>query len=673
MPPSSTLRPGMSCSLCLLLTVLCWTGLASAKDPVLQLQPEDRVACIGNTLADRMQHDGWLETRIQAAFPDHNLVFRNLGYPGDELKERIRAENFGSPDEWLHKVEADVIFGFFGYNEAFRGREGLEDFERDLAETLDGMLGQTYNGESAPSIVMFSPIAHEDLQSPHLPDGSRNNRNLELYTSAMQKVCREKNVAFVDLFVPTQAMYGASAEPLTLNGIHLLEPGNRLVADHIVEQLFGDDADVDKPEEEWIRLQEAVVDKNLYWFSRYRVVNEYNVFGERSNLEFFGQSNGDVMMKEMEIFDVMTANRDKRVWAVARGGDVNVSDDNLPQQLVVKTNTPGPLEDDKWDYLSPDETLQSMTLANGLEANVFASEEMFPEMINPAQMAVDPDGRLFVSVWPSYPHWNPVKERRDRILCLPDEDGDGVADECRIFADELNSVTGIEFWGGGLLVAAPPEIWFLKDTNGDDIADAKIRMLQGVSSADIHHSANAMVIGSDGGLYWSRGVFNVAAMETPTGPYRSTRSGVHRFDPRTFEMSFVFPIEPNPHGHVIDQWGYHFVNDATSGTGSYMNIGKGVGNKPWFKRRVRPVAATGLISGSHFPKDMQGNFLICNCMSVLGVLQYEVQYNGADITAKEIEPPSHRCGNRRRRCPVCIRLEQRSDWPRTTQHARPES
>ena len=45
---------------------------------------------------------------------------------------------------------------------------------------------------------------------------------------------------------------------------------------------------------------------------------------------------------------------------------------------------------------------------------------------------------------------------------------DGVADECVVFADELNSVTGFEFWGGGVLVAAPPEIWFLKDTDGDD-------------------------------------------------------------------------------------------------------------------------------------------------------------------------------------------------------------
>ena len=189
-----------------------------------------------------------------------------------------------------------------------------------------------------------------------------------------------------------------------------------------------------------------------------------------------------------------------------------------------------------------------------------------------------------------------------------------------------------------MLVAALPEMWFLKDTDGDDKADVKIRMLQGLCSADSHHSANAMLIGPDGWLYWSRGIFNVSAMETPTRTFRTGESGVHRFNPRTFEVEFHFPIGPNPHGDVFDQWGYQFANDGTSGTGSYVNIGKGVGNKQWFAKRVRPVAATGLLSSSHFPAENQGNFLICNPIGFLGVLQHEVNYNGADITAKEIEP-----------------------------------
>ena len=618
---------------------LFWGGAITAKsaDPLLILRQGDHVSFIGNTMADRMQHAGWLETYIHAAYPEMNLTVRNLGYPGDELKMRPREDNFGSADDWLSKTKSSVVFAFFGYNEALRGQAGLEVFKTQLVETIDGMLGQKYDGSSAPRIVFFSPIAHENLKSPHLPDGAANNQKLEQYTKAMAEICNTKGVIFVDLFAATKKMYATAATPLTMNGIHLLDKGDRAVADVIVKELFGI-VKQSKDERELERLRQAILDKNYHWFSRYRVVDGYNVFGGRSKLAWFGQSNADVMMREMEIFDVMTANRDARVWAVARGSVYPVVDHNLPPEIEVKTNILGKLEGGKHEYLDGQEAIAKMKMADGMQVNLFADEKMFPEMVNPVQMAVDPDGVLFASVWPSYPHWNPTQPRRDRIISLPDDDGDGVADRCVIFADELNSVTGFEFWGGGMLVAALPELWFLKDTDGDGKADFKLRMLQGLSSADSHHSANGMLLGPDGWIYWSRGVFNVAAMETPTRTYRSVESGVHRFNPRTFETEFHFPIGPNPHGDVFDQWGYQFANDGTGGTGSHINIGKGVGHKPWFKMRVRPVAATGILSSSHFPEKNQGNFLICNCIGFLGVLQHEVKYNGAEITAEEIEP-----------------------------------
>ena len=99
-------------------------------------------------------------------------------------------------------------------------------------------------------------------------------------------------------------------------------------------------------------------DRNYYWFSRYRVVDGYNVYGGRSKLAWFGQSNADVMKREMEIFDVMTSNRDKRVIAVAQGGDLEVKDDNLPAELVVKTNIPGKLEGGAHLYLGADEGIK---------------------------------------------------------------------------------------------------------------------------------------------------------------------------------------------------------------------------------------------------------------------------------------------------------------------------
>lgn len=609
-------------------------GEAEAQDSKLQFNKGDKIAIIGNTTADRMQHDGWLETYIQALHPDLELTFRNLGFSGDEVNKRPRSESFGDADQWLTKVEADVVFCFFGYNEALRGESDLSDFEKNLGEMIDQMHAQKYNGESPPRLVICSPIAHENLYSPHLPDGTENNEKLALYTEAMKKVSEARDVAFVDLFTPTTRYYTITKQPMTMNGIHLLDYGNRVIAGEIVRKLFPGKT----TQAPVAKIRDAVIDKNYHWFSRYRVVDGYNVFGGRSKLAWHGQSNADVMQREMEIFDILTENRDKQIWAIARGEEAEINDDNLPAEVAVETNKKGPNEDGSWPYLGGKEAIEKMKIHEGMEVNLFASEERFPRLVNPVQMAVDTDSRLFVSVWPSYPHWNPTEPRRDAIVILPDEDHDGEADELIVFADGLNSVTGFEFWNGGVLVAAPPEIWFLKDTDGDDKADQKIRMLQGVSSADTHHSANAVVMGPDGWLYWSRGIFNIAAFETPTTTFRSGKSGVHRFNPRTFEFEFHFPIGPNPHGDVIDRWGYQFANDGTGGTGSYVNIGKGRANKKWFEKRVRPVAATGILSGSHFPDAHEGNFLICNTIGFLGVLQHEVKYSGADITATEVEP-----------------------------------
>lgn len=627
----------LTCASLFALAILGLAGPANAQTPRFQLRADDRISLIGNTLADRMQHDAWLETYIHALHPELDLVFRNLGYPGDELKTRSREENFGSADEWLTKTQADVVFAFFGYNEALRGEAGLAGFRNDLAEVIDGMLAQKYNGESAPRLVMFSPIAHENLRSHNLPDGSANNANLAKYTAAMREVCEAKSIPFVDLFTPSLKLYASAKRPLTINGIHLSEDGGRDIARVIVTDLFGT-SQTPLSEAALLKLRAAIQDRNYEWFSRYRVVDGYNVFGGRSKLAWFGQSNADVMMREMEIFDIKTANRDRRVWAFARGSELEVQDDNLPPELEVKTNKPGDKPDGSYSYLGGEEAISKMKVAEGMRVNLFASEEMFPELVNPVQMAVGPDGHLYVAVWPSYPHWNPTLPRTDRIISLRDDNGDGVADSSVIFADELNSVTGFEFWGGGMLVAALPELWFLKDTDGDGKADYRVRMLQGLSSADSHHSANAMLLGPDGWLYWSRGIFNVAAIETPTKTFRSGETGVHRFNPRTFEMEFHFPIGPNPHGDVFDQWGYQFANDGTTGTGSYVNIGKGIGNKQWFEKRVRPVSSTGILSSSHFPEKNQGNFLIANTIGVLGVLQHEVKYDGADITATEVEP-----------------------------------
>src|ERR1700678_702339 len=140
-------------SVFILLAALVATPSLAAPD-VIVIKPGDPIAIIGNTLADRMQHDGWLETYLQARFPTHKLVIRNLGFSGDELTLRLRSADFGTPDQWLTKTKADIVFAFFGYNESFAGKEGLEAFKKNLDSFIKHTLAQKFNGKSAPRLVV---------------------------------------------------------------------------------------------------------------------------------------------------------------------------------------------------------------------------------------------------------------------------------------------------------------------------------------------------------------------------------------------------------------------------------------------------------------------------------------------------------------------------------------
>jgi hypothetical protein len=78
-------------------------------------------------------------------------------------------------------------------------------------------------------------------------------------------------------------------------------------------------------------LREAVLDKNMHWNNRYRARDGNDVWGGRSTLAFVDdQTNAEVLQHELTMLDVMTANRDERVWARAKGEDKEIDDSNVP-------------------------------------------------------------------------------------------------------------------------------------------------------------------------------------------------------------------------------------------------------------------------------------------------------------------------------------------------------
>src|SRR5690606_13920295 len=142
------------------------------------------------------------------------------------------------------------------------------------------------------------------LLTPNLPDGSENNRRLEAYTKVMSEVAEERGVAFFDLFNATKEMYADSDAPLTINGVHLNDEGNRQLALHLADSGLGHRVNMDEVELD--SLRSAVLDKNLYWFHRYRSISGNDVWGTRSTQD----GNYATLQNELKMLDVMTANRD---------------------------------------------------------------------------------------------------------------------------------------------------------------------------------------------------------------------------------------------------------------------------------------------------------------------------------------------------------------------------
>ncbi len=607
------------------------------RDPeTFAFQKGDTIAMIGNGLADRMQHDGWTETFLQAANPDKELKFRNMSLSGDRIDHYPRSKGFTEMNDYLRLVGADVIFAFFGYNESFAGAKGLEEFEKKLVEMIERYRGVKPNGDNFPRIVLFSPIAHEDLGDPNLPDGKENNKRLALYTASMQKIAKQEGVAFVNLFGPTKRHYEEHDEPLTINGVHLNERGNRVVG-RVIARALGGEVAQDEPFLSSVR--EAILDKNWHWHNRYRATDGNDVWGGRSTLKFVNdQSNADVLQHELTMLDVMTANRDPKIWARANGSEWKVDDSNVPDPVPVISNVGGGSKsssaekEGNLEYVSGEDGVGMLTVPEGLEVNLFADEQMFPELVNPVQMQVDGKGRLWVAAWKTYPKWEPLKTMDDALLILPDDDGDGVADRCVEFA-KVHNPLGFEFWNGGVIVTSQPDILFLKDTDGDDVADVRYVLFQGIGSSDTHHAANNLIYGPDGGIYWQSGIFLQHNHEHPWGPsLEASASGMYRFDPRRYTIAFHAANSPNPHGITFDEWGYHFASDGTGGRAYQVRPeGDGFQMHPLLTKEVRPVPANEIVSSTNFPDEMQGNFLVCNAIGFLGIKQYDLHREGYEF------------------------------------------
>ena len=396
----------------------CFASLlaVTAHAAEVELEKGDRIVLVGNELGERMQHHNYFESLLHQKFAHLELAVRNLCFPGDEVETRIRSKNFGSPDDHMTHSKASVVVYFFGFNESFAGKKGLDKFRQQLTDLVKHTAEQKYDGQANPRVVLVSPIAFEAWSdNAHRPDGDELNENLAVYTKVIGEVAGETGAGFVDLFTPTKSLFDKSDEQLTLNGSHLNDSGYEALAPILMAGLFGDGG----PSKIDAKVKAEIDDKNFHWWHRYRAVNGFSIYGDRGKAGMDGTgtyNNTDVMERERAILDEMTANRDARIWAVASGKSVlaEVDDSNTLPFIDPTTNVGGENDVNRkrgklgsLDYRPAAEQQKMFDMAEGYEIELVASEEQFPELANPVAIAFDAKGRPWVSTMPSYPHWKP--------------------------------------------------------------------------------------------------------------------------------------------------------------------------------------------------------------------------------------------------------------------------
>jgi lysophospholipase L1-like esterase len=218
----------------LLALLVLWGSLSVSLRAAVSLKSGDFLVFHGNSLVERLLEQGELQALVHLADPSRTVHVRSFAWTGDEVGHRLRAEGYADHLQWLIQLwPARVVVLGYGMNESFGGTNGLPEFRSQL-EVLLGQLSRVHSGAQ---FVLLSPTA---VEAGHPgPDPAQRNRDLALYSAALEEAARKHGALFVNLFTASQQAYAARSGRLTVDGLHLNEAGNRAMAREIAAALLG--------------------------------------------------------------------------------------------------------------------------------------------------------------------------------------------------------------------------------------------------------------------------------------------------------------------------------------------------------------------------------------------------------------------------------------------------
>jgi putative membrane-bound dehydrogenase-like protein len=278
-------------------------------------------------------------------------------------------------------------------------------------------------------------------------------------------------------------------------------------------------------------------------------VHEKREFPQRAQVIAYFERSRDILMKIREAGGVPSTGHPSEIARddplIIDPGAREHTDEEL--KAFLKPVPPKPIED----------VLRSFETVDGFEMQLVARE---PLVNDPIAAAFDEQGNLYVCEMRDYPYKpQPGKQPIGSLRLLKDTDGDGVFDESHVFAEQLLWTGGVVPWKGGVFVAAPPDIWYLKDTDGDNRADVRERVFTGFGTDNQQAMLNNLKWGLDHKIYGSTAGNGgtVRPGDQPDAPGITVDGRDFRFDPVTRKFETITGTVQ--FGNTFDDWGNRFL------------------------------------------------------------------------------------------------------------------
>ncbi len=265
----------------------------------------------------------------------------------------------------------------------------------------------------------------------------------------------------------------------------------------------------------------------------------------------------------------------------------------------------------------------------------------------------------------------------ERVRLVEDTDGDGRADRATTFAEGFDTpadglASGVLARKGEVWFANIPNLWHLKDANGDGKAEVRkvLHTGYGVRLAFIGHDLHGLTFGPDGKLYFSCGDRGLNVKQGARVIANPDSGAVLRCNPDGSDLEIFCTGLRNPQELCFDAYGNLWTGDNNCDAGdkarwTYLMEGGDVGWRigyqqapgrgPWMAEKlweldawktapsqIPPIAhvghgPSGLTcnpGGAALPAAYDGHFFMCNFPG--NVLTWTVKPKGAGFEVQNL-------------------------------------